>query len=262
MSKSALAQQQPTLEDAPAQVPAIRSESEHLVLMFERLAKDPAVDVVKLEKLIEMQERIIRHNARAEFYAAFAEMQGQLPSISERGEIVVQGQVRSTYARDEDITEAVRPILKEYGFALSFRNEFTDAGKLRIIGVLSHRGGHTEQDQFICEADTSGSKNAIQALGSSRSYGKRYTTISLLNISTRGTDDDGATSEQHKAPDAPAGYDDWLTDLAACADEGLPKLTDTWNRSKKDYRDHLIKTNRGQWESLKKKAAMAGKVAR
>ena len=54
------------------------------VQMFERLACDPNVDVAKLEKLIEMQERIMRHQAKAAFDAAFAEMQGEIPIITER----------------------------------------------------------------------------------------------------------------------------------------------------------------------------------
>jgi len=39
--------------------------------------------------------------------------------------------------------------------------------------------------------DNSGSKNAVQAVGSSVSYGKRYVMAALLNITTRGEDDDG-----------------------------------------------------------------------
>ena len=40
-------------------------------------------------------------------------------------------------------------------------------------------------------ADTSGSKNVVQAIGSSVSYGKRYTMQALLNITSGGEDDDG-----------------------------------------------------------------------
>jgi glutamate synthase domain-containing protein 1 len=39
-------------------------------------------------------------------------------------------------------------------------------------------------------ADMSGSKNAVQAVGSSISYGKRYTAQALLNLTSRGSDDD------------------------------------------------------------------------
>ena len=39
--------------------------------------------------------------------------------------------------------------------------------------------------------DSTGSKNNVRAIGSSISYGKRYAASALLNITTRGEDDDG-----------------------------------------------------------------------
>ena len=42
--------------------------------------------------------------------------------------------------------------------------------------------------------DSTGSKNAVQAVGSSTSYGKRYTAMALLNITTGGEDDDGTAA--------------------------------------------------------------------
>ncbi|WP_409524602.1 ERF family protein [Pseudomonas sp.] len=44
---------------------------------------------------------------------------------------------------------------------------------------------------MLLPLDTSGSKNAVQAVGSSTSYGKRYVMSALLNLTTRGEDDDG-----------------------------------------------------------------------
>ena len=224
--------------------------------MFERLACDPNVDVAKLEKLIEMQERIMRHQAKAAFDAAFAEMQGEIPIITERGEISVNGQIRSKYARFEDILVEVKPVLQKHGFALRHRNHFTD-GKIKIVGILSHRCGHSEEDEFEAKADDSGSKNAIQALGSTRSYGQRYTTISLLNIATKGADDDGHQSEKAGKPDQapPAGFGDWWTDMQSCAENGLPALTEAWKRSKAEYRNYIMATDKSALSTLKATAA-------
>jgi hypothetical protein len=47
--------------------------------------------------------------------------------------------------------------------------------------------------------DTSGSKNNVQAVGSSTSYGKRYTATLLLNIRTKGEDDDGHAGGDQRA---------------------------------------------------------------
>jgi hypothetical protein len=228
-----------------------------MALMFERLATNPDVNVEKLEHLIQMQERILAHNARAEFEAAFHVMQGELPVITENGEIEVDGVVRSKYARYEDIIEVVRPIISRHGFSLRHRNQTLPDGKLRIVGILSHRAGHTEQDEFDCPPDTSGKKNNIQAIGSTRSYGQRYTTISLLNIVTRGADDDAKKAGERKTHadiEAPAGFEEWVGDLQSAADNGWPVLSKAFNDSKPDFRNHLRKTNVDLWERLKAKA--------
>ena len=64
-------------------------------------------------------------------------------------------------------------------------------GKITVTGVLGHRDGHSEESTIPLPHDSSGSKNAVQAVGSSTSYGKRYTATLLLNIRTKGEDDDG-----------------------------------------------------------------------
>lgn len=253
MNSTALEKQQPL----PAIPERSAIEPTEMVGMFERLATNPAVPVEKLEKLIELQERIMRHDAKAAFDAAFAEMQGEIPEITERGEISVNGQVRSKYAKFEDILREVKPILTKHGFAIRHRNVF-DNGTIKIVGILSHRSGHSEEDEFVAKADDSGSKNAIQALGSTRSYGQRYTTISLLNIATRGADDDGHTSVKATAPKEPTGYDVWLEGLEDVSAEGLPRLTATFNESKREFRQQLTIHDAHKWQALKARAAKVG----
>ena len=52
-------------------------------------------------------------------------------------------------------------------------------------GDLTHARGHSEKVWLQASRDDSGNKNAIQALGSTISYGRRYTTCDLLNITSR-----------------------------------------------------------------------------
>lgn len=157
--------------------------------VIERAARDPNVDMDKFERLMAMQETITARNAKAAYFSAFADMQGDLPVIEERG----QGHGNITYALWEDVNEAIRPVLQKHGFGLSFRvGRSTD--KLTVTGVLTHRDGHFEETTIELPADTSGSKNSVQAIGSSTSYGKRYTSSALLNLTSRlpsDRDDDG-----------------------------------------------------------------------
>jgi hypothetical protein len=162
-----------------------------ILSVIARAAADPNVDIDKLERLLELQERVIARNARAAYYEALAEMQPNLPVITESGGIKDRnGNIQSTYALWEDVNEAIRPILAEHGFSLSFKVRRTE-NEITTTGILAHRDGHSEESELSLPSDTSGSKNAVQAVGSSGSYGKRYTAYALLNITTRGEDDDG-----------------------------------------------------------------------
>lgn len=170
--------------------PAV-SQAAAIISVIERAATNPNVDIDKMERLLEMQERIMQRDARAAFASALAEMSPNLPAIVERGGIKDRnGNVQSTYALWEDINDAIKPVLAKHGFALSFRTG-RDEGQISVTGVLSHREGHSEETTITLPHDSSGSKNAVQAVGSSTSYGKRYTAGLLLNLTSRGEDDDG-----------------------------------------------------------------------
>lgn len=225
--KSATAEPQTDLldvADAPPVSQALAPKGAEVVSMFERLASDPNVSVEKLERLIAMNERVLAHNAKSAFDAAFAVMQPKIPQIDEKGAIKGRGgEVRSTYARLEDIHDVVKPILATHGFAMRHRTEWPEGkdGTIRIIGILSHRDGHSEESTFEAPMDRSEFRTDIQSMGSTVSYGRRYTTLDLLNISTRGMDVDGSKSGR---PQPPEGYDDWKLSLSKKADEGIQAL--------------------------------------
>lgn len=170
------------LAQAQAQMPA---EDAAILAMIERAARDPAVDMEKMKDLWAMRREMVEHRAKTAYTAAFAAMQPEIPCINEHGEITNKnGDVQSTYAEWEDINDAVKPIIAKYGFALSFRIQ-TSAAQVTVVGMLKHIGGFSEEAEIILAPDGSGSKNAVQAVGSSISYGQRYTAKALLNITSR-----------------------------------------------------------------------------
>ena len=235
-----------------------RAGSADMVLTFERLARDPLVDADKLQKLVDLQERILDRDARSAFTAAFIAMRPEIPEIDEKGRILNKnGNVQSTYSRHEDIQRVILPILFKHGFELSFRTEWPEKTLPSVVGILTHRDGHQRESRFQAHADMSGSKNDVQGLGSTISYGKRYSTIDLLNITTRGKDDDAqsAGKKPETASPPPEGYQDWLDNLTAAADEGWPKFKEVWNPdSVKPFREWLMRTDAKQGERLKIRA--------
>ncbi|WP_438765337.1 ERF family protein [Kushneria sp. TE3] len=165
--------------------PESSSDSTAIIQVIERAALNPDVDIDKMERLLQMQERVLDRQSLMAYSSAMAAMQTELPSIAERG----KGN-NGHYATLEDIVDTVRPILQRHGFAVSFRIQTQERG-IQVTGILMHRDGHREETSMLLPADVSGNKNAVQAFGSSTSYGKRYVLCALLNITTRGQDDDG-----------------------------------------------------------------------
>lgn len=171
-----------------------------LLEVIARAVRDPSVDIDKMERLFAMQERVQAQQSKIAFTEAKIAMREELPVIDMRGRIVIKdkntGEViqETAFARFEDIHAEVMPILTKHGFDLSFKNGLGPDGKVRVTTILDHIAGHSEETYFDLPHDSSGSKNAVQAVGSSTSYAKRYGVLSILNIRVAGEDDDANTA--------------------------------------------------------------------
>lgn len=176
--------------------PATTTEAASILQVIERAARDPSVDIERMERLLQMHERLVDRKAKADYAEALARLQPKLPVIKERGAIRnSSGAVQSRYAFWEDIVGVITPLLAAEGFSLSFRTGNRD-GKIQVTGVLTHAHGHSEETTLELPADISGSKNPVQAVASSVSYGKRYTAGALLNLRTGELDNDGQGGDQ------------------------------------------------------------------
>lgn len=170
------------------------TDSQSLITAIERVALNPNADIAKMEKLMDMQERVMNREEEKAFYADLAAMQPELPRV-----IKSKDGHNSKYAPLEDINDAIRPAIQKYGFAVIFNIEQKEK-TVDITTTLAHRRGHTQSLTIPLALDTSGSKNAVQAVGSTISYGKRYGICAILNIST-GDDNDGNGPQAEELPD-------------------------------------------------------------
>lgn len=177
-----------------------------LITMIERVAMSPEMDLAKLEKMLDMQERVLDRQAKQSFAADMAAMQADLPIIAETS----KGH-NNNYAKFDSIIAKVRPIMQAYGFAVAFEVDQSQDKLIKVTAKVTHKEGHSESTSIALPADSGGSKNAVQAIGSTVSYGKRYTFCALLNIAT-GEDDDAQTAVEFISADQ-------LANLEALADE-------------------------------------------
>jgi hypothetical protein len=99
----------------------------------------------------------------------------------------------------------------------------------------------------------------MQKMGSAITYARRYSLSAICGIAADEDDDANAASTAPSRPQAvpkvPEGFDDWLADLEAVADEGTPALEAAWKKSQPYMRKHLTDTQNPKWEALKARAA-------
>ena len=80
--------------------------------------------------------------------------------------------------------------LAEHGLSHSWSTEQIGSA-IAVTCILTHEQGHSERTTLSGEADTSGNKNAIQAIGSAVTYFERYTLMSITGLAALDSDDDG-----------------------------------------------------------------------
>lgn len=231
-----------------------------LAQTFERMASNPDVDVAKLERLIAMHERILARNAQVAFNAAMTAAQREMRMVANDAN---NPQTRSRYASYAALDRALRPIYTEHGFSLSFGTDDSPlADHVRVTCEVMHLEGHSKLYHIDMPADGKGAKGGdvmtrTHATGSAVAYGMRYLLKAVWNIATGEADDDGARAGATEAKAAPDGFEDWLADMEAVAEEGTERLEATWKSSPQPFRSYAVKHRRPEWERVKSAAAVA-----
>ena len=170
-------------------LPASADDVSPMISMIERVAMDPNASIEKLERMMDLRDRLQAESAKAAFSAAFAEASSAFPSIPLNG----TGDKGKKYALLKDIIAKTRPILSQHGLALSFGVE-THPDRVIVTAELMHVAGYSKSTTMELPRDQSGSKNAVQAIGSSQTYGQRYTAQAILGLALSDDDDDGAAT--------------------------------------------------------------------
>lgn len=162
------------------------------------LAVNNNLDIDKLEKLLAMKERWDAAQAKKEFFEALTNFQEECPDLRKTKKVEFDtrtgGKTEYNFAPLGDIDRQIKPLMKKYGLSKSWKIQDA-AGKIKVCCNITHIGGHSEVTEMEADADTSGSKNPIQAKGSTVEYLKRYTLTGALGITTADQDIDGRLPE-------------------------------------------------------------------
>src|SRR5882762_8626465 len=176
--------------------------------MIERAARDPSIDIDKLDRLLLMRERENARVAEQTFNAAMAAAQAEMEPIRFDSS---NDQTRSRYASYATLDRTVRPIYTRHGFALSFNT--ADAAlpeQARIVCDACHAGGHTRRYHVDMPVDGKGARGGdvmtkTHAMGSGISYGMRYLLRMIFNLAID-QDDDGNAAGGHAKTERPRTF--------------------------------------------------------
>jgi hypothetical protein len=143
------------------------------------------------EKLMGLQERWERNQARKAFDNAMAEAKSEMPIIIKDQTVDFSSQKGRTNYKYEDMAGLARqvdPILSKHGLSYRYRTS-SDKESMTVTCIVSHRDGHSEENSLTAPNDLSGNKNAIQAIGSTQTYLQRYTLKAALGLAASKDDD-------------------------------------------------------------------------
>lgn len=156
------------------------------------------VDIDKLEKMLVLQERWENNEAIKAYNKAMAQFKANPPHIDKDRQVKYstgKGSVGYSHATLGNVVEKITAELSKYGMSMSWRTAQVDKN-ITVTCRLSHERGHYEETSISAQADDSGAKNPIQAVGSTISYLQRYSCLALTGLATYDQDTDGVTVEE------------------------------------------------------------------
>lgn len=150
-------------------------------------------DLEKLEKLLILQERFEANEAKKAYHRAMTAFKLNPPEI-EKDKKVSYGTTKYSHATLANVTQKINEALSKHGLSASWN--VNQNGAISVTCRITHEQGHSEETTLTAPADASGSKNAIQSIGSTITYLERYSLLALTGLATHEMDDDGKASTE------------------------------------------------------------------
>ena len=172
-------------------------------LQMVQLAIEKGFDIERLKTVMELERQWKADLAREAFVKAMAEFRGKAVTIIKNKTASFGTGANATsygYADLANAVEAAVPALSECGLSTRWETRQAD-NQITVTCILTHALGHSEETTLTAAPDTSGSKNAIQAIGSTLAYLERYTFLAATGLAAKGMDNDGGGSQQHETLD-------------------------------------------------------------
>jgi len=174
------------IQNEPAPLVAVTP----MEMLNRAVSSGASLDMV--EKLMVLQEKWEKSQARKAFDNAMADAKAEIPTITKNREVDFTSAKGRTHYRYEDLGEIARvvsPILAKHGLSYRYRTTSHVNEPVTVTCIVSHRDGHFEENTLCAGRDESGNKNSIQAIGSTSTYLQRMTLKAALGLAVSNDDD-------------------------------------------------------------------------
>lgn len=178
-------------------------------------------DLHTVEKLMELQDRWERSQARKAYVTAMAKFKADPPTIVKNKhvefELKTGGRTSYNHATHDEVTNKIIVALSPHGLSHSWIVRQSD-GLIFVKCQLTHELGHSEEVELFGPPDTSGVKSAIQQVASTVTFLQRYTLLSVTGLSTEEMgrlDTDGRASKPRITDDQIDNLKALLTEVGA-----------------------------------------------
>ena len=163
-----------------------------------QMAVEKGADVEALTKLMDLQERWQKTEAKVAFDRAIMQFQAKCPEIKKDKKVNFNN-VNYAYAPLSSIKAQIAQPMQDCGLSYRWETEpYSEKnGVIKVKCIITHELGHSESNEMGAFADNSGAKNDIQQAGSTLTYLQRYTLIGALGIATADEDNDGQTAGRY-----------------------------------------------------------------
>lgn len=184
--------------EALNEVVAVTADNSPAALMLKAMAGN--MDLNKLEKFMELQEKWEATQARKAYTEAMSEFKKNPPEIEKDRNVDYTTKtgirVKYNHASLGNVTDKINAALGMHGLSAAWMTEQGERG-ITVTCKITHIMGHSESTSLRAAADDSGGKNTIQALASTISYLERYTLLALTGLATHEMDDDGVGETEY-----------------------------------------------------------------
>lgn len=161
------------------------------------LAVQKDIDLERMSKLMDLQERWQKNEARKAYVTAMAEFKKDPPKIIRDMHVeftTSRGKTAYNHASLGNVVGAITEGLSKHGMTANWNIDQNER-IIKVTCALTHIAGHTETVSMSGSPDESCGKNSMQQIASTTTYLKRYTLLSITGLDTNEAENDGRTIE-------------------------------------------------------------------